>query len=274
VGAVDAIVDIVGTCLALDYLDVEQIFCSALPTGGGTVKAAHGILPVPVPAVLKLYEMSQVPVYHNGIDRELVTPTGAALCTTLAKGFGSPPRMIVHKVGLGAGTLSLKIPNILRVWLGESDQPIGINDQVVVLETQIDDINPQAIGYVYDRLFEVGVKDVFTQSIMMKKSRPGFLLSVVCSPELVDRCEEILFAETTTLGIRKSLHDRSVLAREFHQVDTIYGTVNIKVARYQQKVVNVQPEYEDCALLAREQNIPWIKVYQAAIDGWKECKLV
>jgi uncharacterized protein (TIGR00299 family) protein len=247
VGAVDAIVDIVGTCLGLDWLGIDSnqeglplLYCSAFPTGGGTVRAAHGQMAVPVPAVLKLWEMRNCPVYSNGIERELVTPTGAAIATTLARGFGPPPAITIHQVGLGAGSLDLPIPNILRLWLGESKnlqtqtEDFTVNypncETISVLETQIDDLNPQAIGYVFEALFAAGAVDVFTQAIGMKKSRPGMLLTVICHPETVSNCEAVLFRETTTLGIRCSHQQRRILAREIQPVQTEYGTVRVKVA--------------------------------------------
>lgn len=279
VGAVDAIVDIVGTCLGLDWLNIDKLYCSALPTGGGTVKAAHGRLPVPVPAVLKLWEMRGCPVYSNGIDRELVTPTGAAIATTIATDFGSPPAITLHKVGLGAGSIDLPIPNILRLWLGESSRqgsveltdfsdPSSHTETIAVLETQIDDLSPQAIGYVFEALFAAGAVDVFTQSIGMKKSRPGILLSVICHPEQLDACEAVLFQETTTLGIRHSLQQRTILPREIQKVDTAYGTVRIKVAWMGKKLVNVQPEYEDCAQLAKKHQVAWREIHRQALHIW------
>ncbi|MBD2344988.1 nickel pincer cofactor biosynthesis protein LarC [Anabaena subtropica] len=289
VGAVDAIVDIVGTCLGLDWLGISSdhagfplLYCSALPTGGGTVRAAHGKMAVPVPAVLKLWEMRGCPVYSNGIDRELVTPTGAAIATTLVREFGAPPPMTIKQVGLGAGTINLPIPNILRLWLGESaslqanltdyaaNSPIL--ETISVLETQIDDLNPQAIGYVFEELFAAGALDVFTQPIGMKKSRPGILLTVICHPDNLLDCEAVLFRETSTLGIRRSTQQRAILQREFKQVETKYGTVRIKVAWQGQSlekvITNVQPEYEDCAELARKHKIPWREIQQLALQCW------
>lgn len=278
VGAVDAIVDIVGTCLGLDWLGVEQLYCSALPTGGGTIKAAHGILSVPVPAVLKLWEMRPTPIYSNGIERELVTPTGAAIATTLATNFGSPPAMTLQRVGLGAGSRDLPIPNILRLWLGEgsereeSESHIESPDleTIAVLETQVDDLSPQAIGYVFEALFTAGAVDVFTQPIGMKKSRPGILITVICHPQQLSSCEAVLFQETTTLGIRRSIQQRAILEREIQLIDTEYGTVRVKIAwmGVRKKVTNVQPEYEDCAYLARQHNIPWREVHRLAIHHW------
>ncbi|BAZ33300.1 hypothetical protein NIES4074_58100 [Cylindrospermum sp. NIES-4074] len=289
VGAVDAIADIVGTCLGLDWLGIDSnnaglplLYCSAFPTGGGTVRAAHGQMAVPVPAVLKLWEMRDCPVYSNGIERELVTPTGAAIATTLAKDFGSPPPITIKQVGLGAGSLDLPIPNILRLWLGESTSlQSNITDfgdtspsleTISVLETQIDDLNPQAIGYVFEALFTAGAVDVFTQPIGMKKSRPGILLTVICHPENLPNCEAVIFRETTTLGIRRTTQQRAILQREIQQVETEYGSVRVKIAWKGQKsemaIANVQPEYEDCADLARKHHLPWREIQRLALQSW------
>lgn len=299
VGATDAIVDIVGSCLGLDWLEIDQLFCSALPTGGGTVWAAHGRLPVPVPAVLKLWESRQVPVYSNGISRELVTPTGAALVVTLATKFGPPPAMTIERVGNGAGSLQLPIPNILRLWIGEEGDwginntgvsPVRQNERlgnvssssilpqssqletISVLETQIDDLSPQAIGYVFEALFKAGAVDVFTQPIGMKKSRLGVLLTVICHPQDLEACEAILFRETTTLGVRRMTQQRAILPREIQRVQTQYGEIRVKVAwsnnLSKKTITNVQPEYEDCAELARANNLPWREMHQLALQAW------
>jgi pyridinium-3,5-bisthiocarboxylic acid mononucleotide nickel chelatase len=356
VGATDAIVDIVGTCLGLDWLGIDRLYCSALPTGGGTVKAAHGRLPVPVPAVLKLWESHQVPVYSNGIDRELVTPTGAAIAVTLATSFGTPPAMTIGRVGLGAGGLQLPIPNILRLWIGESSKELNVErlkvegskelnverlkvegskelnverlkvegskelnverlkvegskanlqhsnlqpstqtnlqpstqtnlqpstqtnlqpstlETISVLETQIDDLSPQAIGYVFEALFEAGAVDVFTQAIGMKKSRPGILLTVICHPQDIEACEAVLFRETTTLGVRRLTQQRTILLREIQRVQTKYGEVRVKVAWSNSdvgtRITNVQPEYEDCAAIARLHKCSWREIHQLAIQSW------
>jgi pyridinium-3,5-bisthiocarboxylic acid mononucleotide nickel chelatase len=315
VGAVDAIVDIVGTCLGLDWLGIDALYCSPLPTGGGTVWAAHGRLPVPVPAVLKLWAMGQVPIYHNGIDRELVTPTGAAIVTTLAQSFGPPPTMVLQQVALGAGTLELPIPNLVRLWIGTTDREAAADPRVggglcdslaatahdhspdrdshnhnrgpdpghnpdhppiqtvIVLDTQIDDLNPQAIGYAFEQLFQAGAVDVFTSPIGMKKSRPGILLTVICPPDRAAACEQVIFAETSTLGIRRSEQQRTALARAFEAVQTAYGEVQVKVARSGGQVINVQPEYEDCAAIARSQKLPWRQVHQLALAAWSGGKL-
>jgi hypothetical protein len=284
VGATDAIVDIVGTCLGLDWLDIDEFYFSAMPTGGGTVKAAHGRLAVPTPAVMKLWEMHKVPVYSNGIDRELCTPTGTAIACTLAEGFGPPPPMQIQAIGLGAGSRILSIPNILRLWIGkkaellitDSELPIADSqlpatnslETIAVLETQIDDLSPQAIAYIFDALFAVGAVDVFTQPIVMKKSRLGVLLSVICHPEFQSACETVIFRETTTLGIRRSTQQRTVLHREIQTVQTEYGEVRIKVARTGETIANVQPEYEDCAQIARFNSISWREVHRLALQNW------
>lgn len=283
VGATDAIVDIVGTCLGLDWLGIEQFYCSPLPTGGGTIKAAHGLMPVPTPAVLKLWEYRQVPVYSNGIEKELVTPTGAAIAVTLASAFGSPPPMSIKKIGLGAGSRQLPLPNILRLWIGEEVPSVTTNnfaatspeiETIAVLETQIDDLSPQAIAYTFDALLSSGALDVFTQPIVMKKSRQGVLLTVICYPEKQSICEEILFRETTTLGIRSSIQQRSILQREIQKVSTSYGEVRVKIARKNSNITNVQPEYEDCAQLAQENNVSWREINRLAWQSWYQSSQV
>ncbi|MEG4087565.1 nickel pincer cofactor biosynthesis protein LarC [Microcoleus sp. POL10_C6] len=294
VGATDAIIDIVGTCLGLDWLDIQEFYFSAMPTGAGTVKAAHGRLAVPTPAVMRLWETHRVPVYSNGIDRELCTPTGTAIACTLASAFGPPPPMQIQAIGLGAGSRNLAIPNILRLWIGEKEEGRGKKEEgrgkreegigekeifnqfpmpnaietITVLETQIDDLSPQAIGYVFDALFAAGALDVFTAPIVMKKSRLGVLLTAICHPQFQDACEAVLFRETTTLGIRRSTQQRTILHREIQTVKTEYGEVKIKVAKSGETIVNVQPEYEDCAEIARLKNISWREVHRLALQTW------
>lgn len=254
VGATDAIVDIVGSCLGLDYLNIEKLYCSALPTGGGSIKASHGILPVPVPAVLELWQTREIPIYSNGIEKELVTPTGAAIVTTLAEDFGNPPPMKLKKMGFGAGSLDLAIPNIIRLWLGKTETMDNL-ETIAVLETQVDDSNPQIFGYLLDELLKIGALDVFTQPVMMKKSRLGVLLTVICHPEKIDDCETLIFQETSTIGIRRQIQQRKALAREIHRVSTVYGEIRVKIAREGSCIVNLQPEYEDCVSIARQHNI-------------------
>ena len=276
VGATDAIVDIVGTCIGLDWLELDQLYCSPLPTGGGMVEAAHGKLSVPVPAVVKLWETRNVPIYSNGIKKELVTPTGAAIAVTLAQDFGEPPAMQLTKIGLGAGSRDLEIPNIMRLWIGETtaiQADIKLKQEtIIVLETQIDDLNPQAVAYTLEQLLAAGALDVFTQSIGMKKSRTGILLTTICHPEIASKCKTIIFRETTTLGIRERTQQRSILEREIKSVATELGTVRVKIASWgtgmSKEILNIQPEYEDCAVLARKYNLPWQEVAQKAIAAY------
>lgn len=235
VGAVDAIVDIVGTCIGLDYLGIEKLYCSSLPTGGGTVKVAHGILPVPVPAVLELLRSRKIPIYSNGIEKELVTPTGAAIVATLTESFGQPPKMSLEKIGNGAGSQDLSLPNILRLWIGEME--LSNLEEVAVLETQIDDCNPQILAYVLEELLNIGAKDVFTQPVMMKKSRLGVLLTVICDLDKINICENLIFRETTTLGIRRQIQQRSILEREMTTIKSKYGDIRLKIAKNREKLL-------------------------------------
>ena len=245
------------------------------------VRCDHGLLPVPVPAVLSMMTAAQVPVYSNGIAKELVTPTGCAIATTLAHSFGPPPAFTLQKTGLGAGGRDLPIPNILRLWIGTTDhlppsrsfqsvktESTHEQEDIVLLQTQLDDGSPQTIGYVYEQRFEVGAVDVFTQAIAMKKNRLGTLLSVLCPTAAVVSCETILFCETTTLGIRRSQQTRTILPREMVTVNTAYGDVPVKIARSQtdSTIMNLQPEHDDCARLAKQHHVPLRQVHQAALS--------
>jgi hypothetical protein len=269
VGAVDSLIDIVGTCIGMDWLQVDYLVCSPHPIGGGWVKTEHGQLPVPVPAVLQLWQDFRVPVFSNGIEAELVTPTGAALSVSFASSFGDCPPMRVTKVGVGAGSKDFAIPNVLRLWMGEGEtsQPV---ETVTVLETQIDDLNPQVTAYTCELLLEAGALDVFSQAVTMKQGRPGTLVTTICPTHLADTCEGILFTETTTLGIRRSQQQRAVLERSFVPVTTPYGAASIKVARRYGQVVNAQPEFRDCIAIARQQGIPVQQVWLAAQLAWQQ----
>jgi pyridinium-3,5-bisthiocarboxylic acid mononucleotide nickel chelatase len=279
VGATDALVDIVGSCLGLNWLGIDALFCSALPFGGGTVKAAHGLMPVPTPAVIKLWEMGKVPTFDNGIQKELVTPTGAALAVTLARDFGGIPKMVVQCVGLGAGDRNLPIPNVVRLWLGTPEPSLTVQksqesyehtEVIALLETQMDDMEAQTIGYLLDKLMDAGALDVFTTPIQMKKSRPGILLTVLCWPGSMDLCEEIIFLETPTLGVRRTFSVRSVLGRSFEQVQTEFGTITLKLGHRGGKIIKVRPEYEDCRTLAETTGKPLQEIQQAALRAWYE----
>lgn len=277
VGATDAIVDIVGTCLGLDYLGIEAVYCSALPTGGGTVKAAHGQLSVPVPAVLRLWQLRQVPVYSNGIERELVTPTGAAIAVTLAKSFGPPPSLQLQKTGWGAGSHDLPIPNLLKLWIGTASDLVmtpqsreGSLETVQVIETQIDDCSPQVLAYVSEQLLAQGALEVFSQAITMKKGRLGTLLTIICQPDQQAACETILFRETTTIGLRFRREQRRVLPRRRDRVQTPWGEVRVKVAGDPQSPLTVQPEYEDCRAIAQAQQIALHHIQTVAQQQWQQ----
>lgn len=275
VGAIDAIVDIVGACVALERLGIKKIYCSPIPTGSGTLECEHGIMPVPAPATAAL--LKGVPLAVCDEPGEMTTPTGAAILTTLAAGYGPMPPMTIERIGVGAGRREGKTrPNILRVLIGElSDAPAvpavagDETDEVVVLETNLDDVSGEVIGYVYDRLFEAGALDVFTSPIYMKKNRPGTLLTVLAAPELRDRLEAILFAETPTLGIRGYTARRSKLSRDVESVETPGGTIRIKVGRRGGQVVSASPEFEDCRRAARESGRALIDVMDEAMRLWR-----
>jgi uncharacterized protein (TIGR00299 family) protein len=269
VGAVDAIVDIVGTCAGLAYLSIEEIYCSPLPTGGGTISCAHGQMPVPTPAVLELWRMGKVPIFDNGIQRELVTPTGATLAISLSKAFGSHPPMTITQIGIGAGTIDLDIPNILRLWIGKKNSS-QTSETITILETQIDDTNPQTIAYTMELLLANGALDVFTQAIIMKKSRQGTLLTAICTPELSSTCQEIIFRETSTLGIRHRQQERSIIDREIMTISTPYGSARVKIATLIDGTKKVQPEYEDCAAIARSQGLPFSQIWELIQQAGKE----
>jgi len=254
VGAVDAIVDIVGAVIGFQALGIDEIQASRLHLGSGTVECAHGILPVPPPAVAEL--VKGIPVYSTAVEGELVTPTGAAILTTLCKHFGPIPSMQIEKTGYGAGSKSLSIPNVLRVLIGESES--GENENTVqLIETNIDDMNPQFYEHVMELLFEAGAKDVFLTPVIMKKNRPGIVLSVIALPDTVDGLTELLFRETTTLGVRISeVKKRMVLKREIVTVQTRWGKVRVKVRSFDGSKQSAMPEYDDAKRIAAKFRLP------------------
>jgi hypothetical protein len=271
VGAIDSIVDIVGACIGFELLGVERFYCSPLNVGQGTISCAHGILPVPVPATAEL--LKEVPVFTNRLEGELVTPTGAAIVSTLCDSFGGLPAMKIGQTGFGAGTKDFQgSANVLRVLLGELDEEsISCGEEkphgsVVVLEANIDDMNPQIFGYLQEKLFELGVLDVYSSPVQMKKNRPGTLLSVVVPDSLREAAAEMLFRETTTIGIRYYEADRMVLEREMEQIQLPGGTVGIKVSRLEGKIVNFTPEYEDCRKIAAACGVSFKVVSARAIQ--------
>ncbi len=251
-GSVDTVVDIVGAFIGLDLLGIEEIVCSPLSLGTGSVECEHGVLPLPAPATLKILE--GVPVRGTGVGRELTTPTGAAILKTCAARFGPMPDMIIKGVGYGAGTGELdQMANILRLVVGEStarDQ-----DTVISLETNIDDMNPQLFSHVYSELFAIGALDVWLTNVVMKKGRPGFVLSVLCREECVGKAADVIFAETSTAGVRRHEVGRIKLRRRFTEVETKYGKVRVKVFTLASGERRV-PEYEDCLHLAESLGVP------------------
>jgi hypothetical protein len=267
VGAVDAIVDVVGSVIGLDLLGVEAIYASPVHIGRGTVECAHGLMPVPAPATAEL--LKGVPTYGRDVDAELVTPTGAAILTTLAEASGSAPLMRVQAIGYGAGTRDLPHPNLLRITIGESlEAALSYQQDVVtVIETNIDDMNPELYEHIMDRLFEAGALDVFLTPITMKHGRPALQLSVLVAQEHLADAVDALFAETTTIGVRFSSMARRKLRRQQATVETPYGVVGAKVAYRGDSVMNVAPEIQDCRRLAVEQGVPLKDVYQAAQEA-------
>ncbi len=266
VGAIDAIMDIVGAFCGFHRLGIEAVYASPLPLGGGWVKTAHGRLPVPAPATVEL--LHGVPSYGGPVEEELVTPTGAAILTTACREFGAMPPMTIKAIGWGAGTKELPRPNLLRMFLGEpTARP---REQLLALiETNIDNMNPELFGHVMEQLFAAGALDVFYTPIVMKKSRPATLVSVLAEPALVDTLSDILFRETTTLGVRVTEVARRCLEREWREVETEFGPVRIKIGRLNDEAVNVAPEYEDCARLAKQKDVPIADVYQAAREAFE-----
>ena len=266
VGAVDAIVDITCAAVASYALGVDEWICSPVNVGGGTVQCAHGRLPVPAPATVEL--LKGIPIYSGGVDKELTTPTGAAIVRILASGFGGVPAYKIQATGYGAGTRDFSgHANVLRLTIGESiESSRAVTPELVsVLEANLDDLNPQVFGYVMDKLLEAGALDVFGTPVQMKKNRPGMLLTVLARTEDAQRLTKIVFAETTTLGIRMREERREVLLRRAETVQTKWGEVHMKIANLNGSVTNYAPEYEDCRRIASDNGVPLKSVMQEAI---------
>jgi uncharacterized protein (TIGR00299 family) protein len=284
VGAVDAIVDIVGACIGFETLGIEKFACSALNVGGGTAKMAHGVLPVPAPATANLLQGK--PTYSNGVQKELVTPTGAAIVATLCDSFGPQPGMSVSAIGYGAGTADLEgQPNVVRIMIGEevgvakSEEkgaqpglavPLGFDEEIAVIEANLDDMNPQIYGYFLEKALGAGALDVYTTPVQMKKNRPGTLLTVLCKPQDTNALMSLIFAETTTFGVRTYRAQRRVLPREWVNVGTEFGEVRIKVSRVNGRILHVAPEFEDCRKLAVEKNVPLQRVIAEALRKYEK----
>lgn len=253
VGAVDAIVDIVGVACGLNLLGIEAVHVSPLPLGRGFTRSAHGLLPLPAPAVIEL--LHGVPVTGTVATGETVTPTGAALLVTIADSFGGIPPMQLDRVGYGAGRREAEYPNVLRVILGESEAAVN-HESLLLLETNIDDMSPQLYEHVLARLTAAGALDAWLSAVLMKKNRPGNVLAVLCRLQHEALVSEIIFSETTTLGLRRQLVERRSLLRQMREVNTRYGTARVKAALAGDKVLRLMPEYEDCRRLAEASGVP------------------
>ncbi len=271
VGAVDALVDIVCAAVGAEALGVDEIIFSPLNVGGGMVKCAHGTFPVPAPATVEL--LADAPVYSSGLQAELVTPTGAAIVKTLASRFAMFPEMKIEKSGYGAGSRDFPgHPNVVRLTVGETVSSAlaakTASETITVLEANLDDLNPQVFGYVMDRLLDEGALDAFGMPVQMKKSRPGMLLTVLCKPEDASQLTQLIFTETTTLGVRRRDEMRQTLARRWESVGTPWGEVRIKIASMNGTVTNYAPEYEDCRRIAAEHRVPLKTVMGEAVEAY------
>lgn len=263
VGALDAIVDVVGSIIALDLLGIDQVRASAVHVGTGFVDCQHGRIPLPAPACMEI--LKGVPVYSTGLDAELATPTGVAILKTITASFGPIPPMRLEAIGYGAGTQDLPIPNHLRVLIGDSGDEYEL-DQVDLIETNIDDMPPEQFEFVIDKLMAAGALDVSLTPIIMKKSRPAVCLSVMSIPQDTPRLLKIIFTETSTLGVRLQKVERRKLRRETRTVTTKYGEVRVKLSWLEGRVRDISPEFEDCRKLATEQNVPLREICREAVQ--------
>jgi uncharacterized protein (TIGR00299 family) protein len=265
VGAVDAIVDVSGACIGLHLLGVDAVHVGALPVGGGFVDGPHGRIPVPGPATAEL--LKGFPTLDTGIRRELVTPTGAAILTTLAAGAGTMPAMRVTAVGYGAGTMELETPNVLRLFVGEAAVSAP-TETIMQVETTVDDMSPQLYEPLLERLLEGGALDAWLTPVIMKRSRPGVVLTALCEPGRVADLSRLLFEESSTIGVRWTAYQRSRLEREMVRLDTAYGPVTFKVSRLGGRAVTVTPEFEEVRRIARDKGLPVREVLeQARVEG-------
>lgn len=273
VGALDSIIDIVGAAVAFDLSGIEESVSAPLNVGGGLVKTEHGLLPVPAPATAEL--LKGLPTYSSGIQRELVTPTGAAILSGMAKAFGNQPPMSVTALGYGAGSAQLEgQPNVLRVLIGEGAAAYAtpLDETITVIEANLDDMNPQIYGYFAEKALAAGALDVYATPVQMKKNRPGQLVTVLCSPCAASALMELIFRETTTIGVRTWQAQRSILQRETVTVETGHGSVRMKLSRQNGQVLNAAPEYEDCRKIAEERGVPLKEVLAAAAASYARLK--
>ncbi len=268
IGGLDSIIDITSAVIGIKTLGIEEIYSSALPVGKGFVKCAHGVIPVPAPATLEL--LKNIPTYSGGIESEMITPTGAGIIGTLAKSFGERPSMKIEMTGYGAGEKEFTIPNLLRVSIGEkilkdeNSKDGYISDEAVLIESNIDDMNPEFYDYIMEKLFSKGALDVFLTPIQMKKNRPAHMLSIIVYKQNLEEILEVLFSESTTLGIRLREIKRLRLDQQNFIAETKYGKIKIKVAMFKGEMKNIAPEYEDCKKVAKQHQIPLKKVYEEA----------
>jgi uncharacterized protein (TIGR00299 family) protein len=271
VGAVDSIIDTVAAMIGFELLGAKEFFCSPLRLGHGAVKTAHGLLPVPAPATAEL--LKDVPVYAGDVEGEFVTPTGAAIITSICDSFGPLPEMRIFRMGYGAGSRDPKgFPNALRIALGEiadEEEHTAAAGRVMVIETNIDDMNPQAYEAVIDRAFALGALDAFLTPVQMKKTRPGVLLTALCERSDLDAITGMLLTDTTTLGVRYYEASRRILGREVETVETEHGSIRVKVARDGSRTLHFQPEYDDCARAAAEKGVSFIEVQSAASAAYR-----
>jgi len=269
IGAIDTLIDILGSLIGLKLLGVERVSCSPLNLGKGLARCSHGLLPIPAPITAEL--LKGVPVYSTDVEGELTTPTGAAIITSIATHFGGMPSLRIQKVGYGAGKMDLAIPNLLRVFIGEAMEQAKdyTTEEVTVLETNIDDMNPQFYDHIMESLLQAGALDVFLTPVQMKKNRPGTLLSVIIPRGQVEKLLDILFKESTTLGVRVSETRRLSLPRSFHLIKTKFGEIRVKVAHRGNSIIKMVPEYEDCKKAAKAYQVPISQVYAEVQRKWK-----
>ncbi len=276
VGAMDAIIDVAGACIGFEMLGVERFVCSTIHTGSGFVNMEHGKFPVPPPAVSEL--LQGIPVYSTEIEGELITPTGAAIISTLCESYGPMPEIKVEQTGYGAGTRTYDgFPNVLRLFLGDAtaaSKPAEgtLSETLFVLETNVDDASPQVLGFLMERSFEIGALDCWFTPVMMKKDRPAIVVSVLCREEARGALTELIFRETTSIGVRVRQVERESLVREEKTVPTAYGTISVKTSFLAGEPVNVMPEYEDVAAAARSADVPFKTVWDAALAAAQDVK--
>lgn len=290
VGAMDAIIDVVGACIGFEMLGIERFICSRIHTGSGFVEITHGKYPIPPPAVAEL--LKEVPIYQTEIEGELITPTGAAIITSICTEFGSIPKMEVEQTGYGAGTRNYdRFPNVLRLMFGKSDigseayssvkdsrtgkeKPILESQKLILIETNLDDVSPEVLGFVMERAMEIGALDCWFTPIQMKKNRPATMVSVLCEREKKEVLSELLFSETTTLGVRINEIERNCLPREFVKIQTEFGEIEVKIARYGKRIVNVKPEYEQLRKIAKKTGYSIRAVEATILKSFEETKEV